>query len=127
MGSSWALLNSLIIMKIYNIYHPIDGKLNTQCKYYTYMYECIGFVEANSIVDAFRLAQNDFNEEYASLGHRSTSVGDIMTDGDNHYMVKGTGFASCDPRLLQYVCHVVDIKRLNGLMRYPSAPSFSAS
>jgi hypothetical protein len=81
------------------------------------MYECIGSVEAESIVDAFRLAQNDFNEEYASLGCRSTSVGDIITDGDNHYMVKGKGFASCDPRLLQYACHVLDIKRLNSLIQ----------
>lgn len=104
-------------MKIYNIYHPLDGKLNTECKHYAYMYECIGTVEANSIVDAFRLSQNDFNEEYASLDRRSTSVGDIITDGDNHYMVKGTGFSSCDPRLLQYTCPTVNVSRLNALIQ----------
>ena len=104
-------------MKTYKIYHPIDGQLNTQCKYYTYMYECIGSINAENIVDAFRLSQNDFNEEYALLGHRSTSIGDIITDGVNHYMVKGTGFASCDPRLLQYACHVLDIERLNFLIQ----------
>ena len=104
-------------MKIYNIYHPIDGKLNTQCKYYKYMYECIGTVDAESLPEAFRLSQNDFNEEYASLGYRSTSVGDIITDGDSHYMVKGNGFASCDPRLLQYVCPSVDAIKLITLIQ----------
>lgn len=104
-------------MKIYNIYHPLDGKLNTHCEHFKYMYECVGTVEAKNIVDAFKLSQNDFNEEYASLNRRSTSVGDIFTDGDSHYIVKGMGFASCDPRLLQYVCHVVDIKRLNSLIQ----------
>jgi hypothetical protein len=104
-------------MKIYNIYHPIDGKLNTECKHYAYMYECIGSVEAKHINDAFRLAQNDFNEEYASLNRRSTSVGDIITDGNGHYMVKSLGFASCDPRLLQYVCPTVKVSRLNTLIQ----------
>lgn len=100
-------------MKIFNIYHPIGGQLNTQCKTYAYTYECIGSVEANGIADAFKLAQNDFNEEYASLGRRSTSVGDIITDGETHYMVKGTGFASCDPRLLHYKCPTLNVIELN--------------
>ena len=104
-------------MKIFNIYHPIDGQLNTQCKTYEYTYEYVGTVEANGIAEAFKLAQNDFNEEYASLGHRSTSVGDIFTDGETHYMVKGTGFASCDPRLLQYTCPTLDVVRLNALIQ----------
>ena len=104
-------------MKIYNIYHPVDGKLNTHCESFAYTYEYVGTVEAENVAQAFKLAQNDFNEEYASLGHRSTSVGDIMTDGDTHYMVKGTGFASCDPRLLKYVCPTFDISRLNALIQ----------
>ena len=105
------------VMKIYNIYHPIDGQLNTECKYYAYMYECIGSVEAKHINDAFRLAQNDFNEEYASLHRRSTSVGDIITDGNGYYMVKAMGFASCDPRLLQYVCPILRVVKLNALIQ----------
>ena len=104
-------------MKIYNIYHPIDGQLNTQCEHYKFTYECIGSVEAKHINDAFRLAQNDFNDEYSSLNRRSTSVGDIITNDDNHYMVKSMGFASCDPRLIQYTCPILNVVRLNTLIQ----------
>jgi hypothetical protein len=46
------------------------------------------------------LAQNDFNEDYAAFGARSTSVGDMILDGNDFYLVKGIGFEyilSIDP------------------------------
>ena len=104
-------------MKIYNIYHPLDGKLNTQCEHNKFTYEFIGTIEANSLPEVFKLAQNDFNGEYASLGRRSTSVGDVITDGETHYMIKGNGYASCNPNILQYTCPTINVFRLNALIQ----------
>lgn len=63
-------------------------------------FKYIGAVMATDINEAWKLAQNDFNEEYAQLGARSTSVGDMILDGNDFYLVKGIGFEymlSIDP------------------------------
>ena len=51
-----------------------------------------GFVEANSLEEAYMKAQNA--EEAWNIVNpcRSTSVGDIIQDNEHFYMVKGTGF-----------------------------------
>lgn len=55
-------------------------------------FKYIGAVMASSLEEAFILSQNDFNEEYAEIGVRSTSVGDMILDGNDFYLVKGIGF-----------------------------------
>ena len=55
-------------------------------------FKYIGAVMASSLEEAFILSQNDFNEEYAEIGARSTSVGDVILDGNDFYLVKGIGF-----------------------------------
>lgn len=55
-------------------------------------FKYIGAVMASSLEEAFILSQNDFNEEYAEIGARSTSVGDMILDGNDFYLVKGIGF-----------------------------------
>jgi hypothetical protein len=93
---------------IYTIYHPIDGSLNHHCKPGVYMYEKVYSLEADSLEEAFRLSQNDFNEDYALLGCRSTSVGDIIQsqeDWDNQccHIVKGIGFQNVPNTWLTYI------------------------
>lgn len=80
-------------MKTYTISHPINGKMNHDCvDSVEYMDICD--LSANSLEEAFKLAQNDFNEDYRQGNVRSTSVGDIIIDveEDKSYLVKGTGF-----------------------------------
>lgn len=63
-------------------------------------FKYIGAVMASSLEEAFILSQNDFNEEYAEIGARSTSVGDMILDGNDFYLVKGIGLEymlSIDP------------------------------
>lgn len=80
-------------MDYYNIYHPFDGVINSEASTENHMFEYIGMVKANSLEDAFRNSQNDFNEDYEELNRRSTSIGDIISGPDNTtYMVMGTGF-----------------------------------
>lgn len=55
-------------------------------------FKYIGTVMATDINEAWKLAQNDFNEEYVQYGVRSTSVGDMILDGNDFYLVKGIGF-----------------------------------
>ena len=55
-------------------------------------FKYIGAVMASSLEEAFMLSQNDFNEEYAEIGARSTSVGDMILDGNDFYLVKMVGF-----------------------------------
>ena len=55
-------------------------------------FKYIGAVMASSLEEAFILSQNDFNEEYAEIGARSTSVGDMILDGNDFYLIKMVGF-----------------------------------
>jgi hypothetical protein len=91
----------------FQIFHPKGGVLNTQCKAGQYMYEHICSVEASSYEEAFRLCQNE-DERYASLGIRSTSVGDILQseeDEDNLSckLVRGIGFSDVPNTWLQFI------------------------
>lgn len=90
---------------MYTIYQPLDGALNHQCARGLYEYCSVFSVNAVSLEDAFRKAQNDFNEAYAKLNTRSTSVGDIIYDeeADLYYMVNGIGFTEVPPTVVNYI------------------------
>lgn len=93
-------------MRNYRIFHPVGGVLNTQLKRGVYEYEQICSIDAKSLEEAFKLAQNDFSERYASLGKRSTSVGDIIVDvrEERHYFVHNVGFGEPIPHTVtQYI------------------------
>jgi len=92
-------------MKNFKILHPIGGVLNHSMVRGLYEYEHICSIDAKSLEEAFKLSQNDFSERYASLGKRSTSVGDIIIDGDEtiHYMVSGVGFVEIPHTVCSYI------------------------
>lgn len=54
--------------------------------------EYAGFVQATSIQQAFELSQNADEPWNTFYPCRSTSVGDVIQDGDKFFMVCGTGF-----------------------------------
>lgn len=87
----------------YVIYHPVGGAINHNCQRGVYEYEEVGRVDAGCLPDAFLKAQNDFNEEYASHGVRSTCVGDILRCEDLYFMVTGSGFIEVPPTVVQYL------------------------
>ena len=74
-------------MKQYHIFHTIIQSRFPERKIQARKYA--GFVNANSLEEAFKLSQTDFNDDWDT---RSTSVGDIIQDHDKFYMVCGTGF-----------------------------------
>ena len=78
--------------KRFGVYHPLNGALNTACDVEKLDYEYITSIESENLVRVFYKAQNDFNPEYATLGKRSTSVGDIVVDNDRMFMYMGVGF-----------------------------------
>lgn len=86
----------------YKILHPINGELNSQCDLASFQYEVVVEIEADSLRDAFYRSQNDFNDEYALAGLRSTSVGDIIQHDKYYYMVNGIGFSEIGKNLLRY-------------------------
>ena len=85
----------------YKILHPINGELNSQCDLASFQYEVVSEVEADSLRDAFYRSQNDFNDEYALAGIRSTSVGDIIQHDRYYYMVNGIGFSEIGRNMLR--------------------------
>jgi len=92
-------------MVMYKILHPKNGVLNTQCVRGQFAYEPIVSFTAKSLNDAFRLAQNDFSDDYASLNKRSTSVGDIIIDlrHEKHYFIAGLGFVEIPHTVASYI------------------------
>jgi hypothetical protein len=95
---------------IYSIYHPLGGEMNHNCDRHKFQYDFIDFVQAQSLSEAFKLGQNDFNLNYRDLGFRSTSVGDIIVDpSGKHYRVKGVGFEEIPPSVLLY--HVKEFSK----------------
>ncbi len=76
-------------MKQYHIFHAISPLRFTETEIQPREYA--GFVQANSIEKAFEYAQND-HIDWAMNEVRSTSVGDVIQDGDKFFMVCGTGF-----------------------------------
>ena len=93
------------IKKPFRIMHPVGGVLNHDLKRGLYEFEVIYDIEAKSLIHAFRGCQNDFNESYAKLNKRSTSVGDIIIDLDEQicYMITGRGFIEIPPTVAQYI------------------------
>lgn len=51
----------------------------------------VGFVNAESLNEAFVLSQND-NIDWQKNRTRSTSIGDVIQDGDKLFLVKKVGF-----------------------------------
>lgn len=90
-------------MITFSIYHPIGGAINHRCERGLYQYEHIGSVEALSLEDAYKKAQNDFNKKYRDLGHRSTCVGDIITTEDTCHIVDSFGFIEVPDTVLSYI------------------------
>jgi hypothetical protein len=89
----------------FKIYHPKNGVLNTQCIRGQYSYELITSVQAESLEDVFRLAQNDFSEGYANLSIRSTSIGDIIVDvrHEKHYFISNVGFTEIPHTVVSFI------------------------
>lgn len=93
---------------LFNIYHPLEGALNYKCERGLYQYEQVAIIEATSLEDTFKQAQNDFNSEYSELGFRSTCIGDIITQSDDlgnvlHYIVDSIGFIQIPETVLCYM------------------------
>lgn len=87
-----ALEEMLDPKNMFNIYHPINGEMNYNCDKGKFEYELVATISATSLDKVYPLAQN-FNTKYAELGIRSTSVGDIITDGKGGtFMIKNIGF-----------------------------------
>lgn len=103
-------------MKNFRILHPVGGVLNHRLERGLYEYEIIQeHLVAKSLDDVFRLTQNDFSKTYASLGRRSTSVGDIIIDLDEniHYMIAGKGFIEIPHTVIAFIDwgnHMDDLK-----------------
>jgi len=76
-------------MKQYHIFHATSPLRFTETQIQPREY--VGFVQADSIEKAFEYAQND-HVDWAMNEVRSTSVGDVIQDGDKFFMVCGTGF-----------------------------------
>ena len=92
-------------MRMYTVYQPLDGYINHNCVRGQFEFHVVFSLNAESLEDAFRLTQNDFNEEYASLGHRSTCVGDIILDvmRGKYYMVNSIGFTEVPSTVVSYI------------------------
>lgn len=101
----------------FSIYHPTGGRLNTECLPKAFMYEHICTIDASSFAEAFRLTQNDWDEEYRRIGVRSTSVGDIIqSDNDQRHgachLIEGNGFKQISDDWL----HFIDWKETDDIM-----------
>jgi hypothetical protein len=93
---------------IYLIYHPIGGSMNHFCEPHKYEYTHVLSLEADNIEEAFKLGQNDFNEKYAKLGNRSTSVGDIIQSQEDFqqgicHLIKEIGFEKVSEAWLSFI------------------------
>jgi hypothetical protein len=81
-------------MAQFHIYHSI-GKDRFQ-EVENQLREYAGFVEANSLKEAYVLSQNQDENWNITNPCRSTSVGDVIQADDGFYMVCGTGFQLLD-------------------------------
>lgn len=88
----------------FEIYHPLFGEFNFECTPNTHEYEYVGDVEADSLENAFKNAQNEFNPDYEYLDVRSTCVGDIIKNDNNKcYIVKGVGFEEINSDWINFI------------------------
>lgn len=75
-------------MKQYHIHHAIKPTFDeTEVQLRKY----VGFVNAISLNEAFIKSQNH-DIDWAKNETRSTSIGDVIQDGDKLFLVKGIGF-----------------------------------
>jgi hypothetical protein len=82
-------------MKQYHIYHATSPGLRfTEQK--DQPREYVGFVEANSIEEAYQKSQNFELLWNPSNPCRSTSVGDVIQEDEGFFLVKGIGFELLD-------------------------------
>lgn len=104
----------------YEIYHS-KGGMNHSCEPKKYEYVHVTSVYADTLNEAFMMAQNDFNLEYAARGVRSTSVGDIIgytIENQNLYkLVEGMGFSQVNKVWIEYKMQMS--KQLNLLTAIP--------
>lgn len=77
-------------MRQFQIFHATGKDRFQEVKVQPRIYA--GYVEANSLEEAYRLAQNEEDVWNAVAPCRSTSVGDVIQDGDSFHMVLGKGF-----------------------------------
>lgn len=82
--------------KNYTVWHPVGGILNHKCSLTDHEYQLVGNVTASTKERAFIHSQS-FSSQWEKRNLRSTSIGDIISDGDNYYMVKGMGFKQILP------------------------------
>lgn len=78
-------------MAQYHIYHSTGINIFQEVEKQPRDY--VGFIEADSLEDAFKLSQGDINPDWDS---RSTSVGDVIQSDEGFYMVLGIGFQLLD-------------------------------
>lgn len=83
----------------FHIYHATGKDRFTTKKVQPRQY--VGFVNAVSLEKAFEYAQNDYID-WTMNEVRSTSVGDIIQDGDQFFIVLGMGFANMDEYTDEY-------------------------
>jgi hypothetical protein len=81
--------------KNYTIWHPIGNTINHQCSI-DEQYQKVGNVIASNKEQAFIYSQS-FSSQWENKCLRSTCVGDIISDDDKFYMVKGRGFKEIVP------------------------------
>lgn len=81
------------IVRQFHIFHSIQpGVMFTETEIQPREYA--SFVVAHNLEEAFKLSQNEFNKDWSTEHKplRSTSVGDVIQDGDKFFMVCSTGF-----------------------------------
>lgn len=93
--------------KNYSIWHPLGNVINHECSHVKHEYQHVGNVTAQNKEQAFINSQR-FSAQWADRNVRSTSVGDIISDGDRHFMVKGMGFQEIDTLTRLYILRAQD-------------------
>ena len=81
--------------KVYTIWHPVGNVINHECSK-EHDYQIVGNVNASTKEQAFIYSQS-FSSQWENKVVRSTCVGDIISDGDKYYIVKGMGFKEILP------------------------------
>lgn len=79
------------LVKKFNIYHPLEGKVNITCLLEEIAYELVATIEAQNLVCSYYRAQTR-DAEYAELAIRNTTIGDIISDNKNIFIVTDKGF-----------------------------------
>src|SRR6516164_9115301 len=78
-------------LRRFNVYHPKGNRLNTQVEFEGFDYEYIGQVLAKNIEESIFASQNFLNPDYQKLGRRSTTIGDVISDGTQIVIVMREG------------------------------------